>query len=515
LRTGPSLLLQPWISRLLQNDGNFTPFEGMILSDRVFEHRDHVTIAGNRHWEESSVVGATHKPVVAVVAFNRETDRSWNVADASAFLGKGLGSVILVVSAFDGKPPVPRFPLGASAAAKAIESNCFGTAYPSCLGLHPRVLVVAPGEWPSGSRGALLFPDRYMLGGSTVALAAPGKLVPVLSPCIEDPDKPPTRWTLHGVDGSSFAAPIVGQVLARIIEQAALDTQPIAAIWRVLATADSIKPLDPAHPDREIAVGTLNIQRAFDGLSAGGRREVRARIEPCAKPPLNGGNTSDGAGLPPCLAIVQPFPWADDVETQAATKGKYLTDPAWPFTRGFLTFARRADGGGWQRPQPLAFAQVLSLFRARNPASDENNIPLFDIRYLTDPGAADGSFGVTVERGARIGFRPADVGIEGYCDASGNVSSGGKGDSRPACLYAWDPTVKEGDSSGFLPLDLTKVESIVLPPLHLDAGFVNDTTPIETTRISAANNPWQKPFVSTQPRLKIRKCLALPAQCAR
>ena len=214
---------------------------------------------------------------------------------------------------------------------------CSRVPYIACLGPHPRVLLVAAGKSGKTQLHPEIYePNKYVLGATAVNISAPGDRLPVIAPCVTAPIS--DQWALHFASGSSFAAPMVGVVLAHLIEaDGKMQTRPEAAIWRILATADGLAATaDAPVPQALVDFGQLNAQLALLGADADGfSADQVATIVPtgCQDPDLEH-----------CIrrAIVMPYPWNDANDT-LCSGSKSNTECTGKYPRAVLAYAEPED----------------------------------------------------------------------------------------------------------------------------------------------------------------------------
>jgi hypothetical protein len=326
----------------------------------------------------------------------------------------------------------------------AILNGCKIAPFPSCLGQLPRVLVVSP------DMGRF----DYVVGSSTVGIAAPGNTIPVVHSCKEG-DSNSIRWGKVRADGSSYAVPIVAAIIGKIlsISEPGLPASqdPLIAMMRVLATAEPLPDNDSSDPN-DVAYGSLRADRALMGASAkdeGSDKYATVYLRNKA----------------PEFQIISPYPWANDYlitgDPNRIPRDARLLG-VWQNKRGAIRVTTDDAEGA---EMPLDFRRVLRILRRD---TDKSGHPRFDVYFLEkDRNAA--SARVKVISNARIGRPDADPMAAGYC------SENGAGTYFAACLYSWDGT----SSSGFQPLDLSTVQDIVLSPNHFMADFVNGFDPID------------------------------------
>lgn len=352
----------------------------------------------------------------------------------------------------------------------AILEACRKAPFPSCMGQNPRVLVVTPLE----NR------EKYVVGASMVGIAAPGSAVPVVHGCgSSDPVAPP--WGKVHSEGSSYAAPLVAAVIAKIMGVADKDQpsarDPQVAMLRILATADPLiddSPLD-------VTYGKLNVGRALTGADSHAEtRNLRATI-------YNTDNTIEHA-------VVSAYPWAHDFEiVETYRKASTVTNTArdlglWHLKRGVIRLTGRN-----QNSEAFDLRHLVRIVRLSAPADAAN--PKFDVHYLRLRKNVPSAQLVT-EQNVSIGVLGVDPGTQGYCSETKATPS------FHACLYKWSGA----PGSGFVPIDLMKVKEIVFSPNHPEAGFVPGFDPVEfaldlgppqTSLRRPTNSPWRNAFCGT------------------
>jgi hypothetical protein len=455
-------------------------------------------------WFEGNAFGAS-KPIVAIAVFDDFlNEHDAKVETAKRFL-RNKSNILVVSAPFKDTKSPAKYPSGASELGNnALERNCKGVSWqtwPACLGIHSRVLVVAPAE-PSLS-------DNYALGASTVKISAPGFNVPVLTPCLKA--GPPSQggtasileknWRLFDESGSSAAAPIVGLVLARIIEIGRLQEEPQGAIWRVLSTADSVPPTDEEpDPSSKVAFGRINVGKALAGVSdrvVG--REGRAILY---------SHVPDDNKLFLRQAVVLPYPWNDHPSniTKSSEEGSQYGIEK--LSRGLLVYQETVSDGLTTKQIP--FERVLRIHHYYDPKEGH----LFDL-YNVAVDAGSGEWAVKIHEKVKIGA--SSIRSPGYCSLDGNTSKGGTSaaqDAQPACLYQWDPgspgDPNPPDPSYFVPLDLTQYDDIVLPPRHLYMGYVQNIVPTDVRAVTDKKSVWRNEFCKTGPRYRARQVLDNP-----
>ena len=463
------------------------------------DHFREIPAVDNLMWHEK-VFAEPGEPLIGLVVYSSEYQSSVLNAAKNA-VDKYLTdrSNLLVVSApqkiRNGQvqefSPGPETPITNS---DEIEAYCQGRAWPACLGRHPRVLVIASTNYPAGAdSGPTLFkPDDYVLGASTVRLAAPGGDIPVARSCTSNTAH---SWNLAPANGTSFAAPIVALVLSRIIQLAPERVKieaPEAAIWRVLATANPIEKLTPSG-GRNVATqfGQLDAGRALRGASAkdSGEDDYAMLYE-------KNGTEKETASR----AVVMPFPWNDHQQTISKRGLKYGLQTE---NRGRIAFKQMKEDGGEGAIESIEFARMLRI--VRRPGDHLDGLPLFDIFYLIkNADLIENS--VATRKRVRLGSSNA-IDAPGYCRSDG-ITSRGEGDasnvpqSQPACLYVW-----RANTTQFEPLDMNSVTDIVFPLLHVVSDFPERISPTNVTAITSPLSPWRTAFCDTRPRRKVTQLL--------
>ena len=481
--------------------------KGFILTDRHFigdsEFDD------GQKWWSSQNYGDGH-PVVGVVVFSDPfADEEAIDMDSALHMLDSSESRLLVMSAHqsrDGSPPTqydsqPWYVTGSY----NYKRDCDKKYWPSCLGRNSRVLVVAPSDISTDAPGkaALLSPELVALGGSTVKIAAPGKSIPVWSPCASQPvavngtaatpNSNQSSSGFHNEDGSSFAAPMVALVLARMMEIGPERYSQYAAapVWRLLATADPFVGSDGSINRSDVAFGELNAGRALRGITdeqtgPEGRATVYFR--------------SNGADGNPKIqsAVVLPYPWTD-ADKNVEPQGNPVQYGLDKYERGVLAYQTVTANGDFHNERALDFRDVLRI--KRSTSVGPHGELLFDIYYLKSNDAGTERF-VDVYPAVRLGVG-SQVAFPGFCTedgrTSGPLSGDASGQARPACLYMWDTT----SQAGFVPIDLNEIEEVVAPPAHLWAHFVKGIRPKEIAGITGKDSPWRAEYCKVGPRPKM------------
>jgi hypothetical protein len=377
---------------------------------------------------------------------------------------------------------------------EAVIGNCVNGSWPSCLGLHPHVLVVAPTDG-SDQVPALYNPFGYVLGASTIQIAAPAVNVPLIVPCKASPlrsdaaSQPvPNAWGVHQDKGTSFTAPIVGLIVARIIEvgQPLIKTVPDAAIWRVLATADPIPTkLSNGRPATELVeFGQINGERALRGANA-------TEIGPYGRSTIY---SKSGAIVE---QVVVPYPWNDaglnvDRETAGLMRSGIAT-----YGRGVLPYTT-PEGS----VTSIEFSRVLSIVRNTDASNS------FDLIALDEVDPSTHTWAVNVSRSNVSLGNPTRPGGAGFCRLDDAVVHG-----EPACLYALDE-----ESKKFAPINMMNINRIVLPPLHISAHyspgkFVANINPTDLAAVTKDGSPWREAYCTARPRDLTKKLLTGRATC--
>ena len=194
-----------------------------------------------------------------------------------------------------------------------LASRCLKTTAAAAHGR--RVLVsIRAFLWshPRSDRAAgagLCYSGRtdYLLGASTVRIAAPASRVPVVSPCVRAQQQ---HWSAHEIDGTSAAAPIVGLAVARLLDVAPRNIlrTPEAAIWRVQVTVDAFGDEKAAH----LAVGQINVGRALRGADE--KTVGEDGRDYLFSPPAS--STESAVAH----SVVLPYPWTDAQMNISRTK---------------------------------------------------------------------------------------------------------------------------------------------------------------------------------------------------
>lgn len=480
-----------------------TPGQGAANVDGYFLSTPHFSgaqmVDGDRYWLSQGVFRDSDPRIVAVASFSEPARAIQSVASSLAGDLSLDRSRILVVSAAQRSDPPEKSSstrdygeAQPTRRAKDFEDACKIGSWPSCLGRHPQVIVVAPSSTTTGVP-TLFAEDEYLLGASHVKLAAPGAAIPVLVPCAAASGSTPT-WALQALDGTSFAAPLVGLVLTRLIQTGPdkLTDVPELAVWRLLATTD---PLTPAkggtEPTRKVQFGELNAKRALRGAS-----EAEAGSDDAATL-----YERDDAGVSRDVqAVVAPFLWSDhDQAVLVKSSGVAAKGGIEMQSRGFLTVTPLAEDGTPGKADVLVFRRIVRLAKRANDSVAGR--PTFDVYYANWPDDAPDLKTLTVRRRIWLGpVRNDDRGQTGFCRTDGEVQRGEvkstlAAQSEPACLYAW----RKGEK-GFVALDLAKVDDIVFPILHSHATWVADISPVELSQVTRSDSPWRNAFCEARPR---------------
>jgi hypothetical protein len=371
--------------------------------------------------------------------------------------------------------------------------------WPACLGIHPRVLVVAPSdaELSDGSSVFdLVFPagpaepprSRYFLGSSRTRISAPGRNIPVIFRSENQPDG--LKWLSANCSGSSFSAPFVVALIARVYQElqavnghnGSSKNDPYWAMNRVQSTvADLIKKpgIDEREPASMVRFGELDVERALYGIDA-------EDIGPNSRSALY---FRDGTARR--LGVVSGYPWLR-LSKDNPEFAQRLSRPSY---RGVLPYY--LDDNKPQAPIEIQYLQRIHFRKL-----DTKGVPTFDIFYYESAqGGSAPTFRTLVKKsGVHLGY-PAGLKTPSYhCDLTGVETR----DMFPACLYVWDDKV--AISSGFIPIDLTSISDIIFPPFHHAAFMlsVNDATNIRSkidfgnlASASARYSPWRSRLCDT------------------
>jgi hypothetical protein len=517
----PQMLKQLGEGSISDDSSEQSEWDGYILSQSHFSGIEKIPGKDLYWYNPGALSDSYNAPTVAVIVFSdlhggqddsRADDAFDNIlSNASNILVVSAPNKASVENAsnFSSNPP-------SRIDKEVVRQNCAARPWPSCLGIHPRVIVVAPTDVGSSAVAAphLYNRDDFVLGRSTIQLAAPGRPVPVVSPCVpENPVKvsPPDHypWAIHDADGSSFAAPIVGAVLARLIQigGTGVQEQPEAAIWRMLATSDPL-PGRVAGQDTTglVFFGQVNIHRALRGASISdvgndGRSVIYTR---------HGGSVA-----PERMAVVSAYPWSDtDIAItpgESQQKGFAAHSAGTPnniqprfnqFGRGTLEYYATDDNGRYL-PRAINFLNVLGLVRKDDGSPGTE--PVFDLYFLESLDKVS-TRSVQVARNIRLGGKIEQY---GFCRVDG-VSAGGGAtaaqDTQPGCLYEWDPDAPSG--AGFRPIDLTQIDAIFTPPLHFLMSFIKGIKNTDVSGITQKGSPWRDVFCSVGPRHRISQLLS-------
>jgi hypothetical protein len=113
---------------------------------------------------------------------------------------------------------------------------------------------------------------------------------------------------------------------------------------------------------------------------------------------------------------------------------------------------------------------------------------------------------VVAKDGIQLGLEARSAtGADGYCKLNGDSSGGAE--ALPACLYRWDPAATN-PTDRFTPIDMSAVESIVLPPLHVAAMHVYGIRPSDLKKAIMRESPWHDELCRVRLRNATRKLLA-------
>jgi len=506
------LFPQAMLNRFTQSElgkGAFTEpqlpeWDGYFLSTEHFSGA--ISAIDEQMWYQA--YAASGKPLMGLVVFSSDlgTAPGGAVATAAAYLSDPSNLLVISAPQKDKSGRVQKFASNASEPtthAATIEALCEGRSWPSCLGRHPRVIVVAPSTFPRNGQDkpALFEPNKYVLGASTVRIAAPGGNIPVVRRC----GAPANEWGIGVESGTSFAAPLVALVLSRLIQTGPPEVRyslPEAAIWRILATAQPFGSVEGIGSPHELAeFGELNAGLALTGASAEEIGHENSAVV----------YTKKGSDVISQQRVVMSYPWNDYVQNTQILKQDIGIRKA---RRGFLTLQQYAASGALTRRETVEVNRFLRIMR--RPDDHLNGSPLFDVFLITPttPGSMiDGSSNsgakptYFVEVRKRVRFSPGNsVSAPGFCRDDGESLGGGPGvPPQPACFYILDAS----DSAGqFAPLDLNTVVDIVFPTLHKSSYFPRKIVPTEMLAVTSKKSPWRTAFCSTGPRPAIRDLLA-------
>lgn len=470
-------------------------WDGFLLGAGHFKGS---VLISDLRWYEKNLFARPEDPVIGLVVYSRAYDRNLDAGAATSAADTFLKepSTLLVISAPQkSKVPSALDFVGTTEPktdGPSLEQACLGHAWPACLGRHPRVLVVGPTAYPEeGAQPALANTGTYLLGSSTVRMAAPGANVPVLSRCY--PKQPAAAgWTFVVDSGTSFSAPLVALVLSRLIQigpQSLRNGLPEAAIWRLLATSYSFASgIPPAQSQTLTEFGRLDAGLALRGASV-------AEIGPNAASTLYEVDAEQHAVT--TQAVIMPYPWNDqpaNITSRTAGFVKLRTSP-----RNFITYAQPSEN----RVETIEFTRLLRL--VRRPGDMINGSPAFDMFLVSEPRAGQPR-SVIVRRRVRLGSGPY-VESQGFCRGDAltvpdSLGANAQSQAQPACLYVW-----RASSDQFVPLDLAKVRDIVFPPHHDAAEFPRKISPADLRAVAAVDSPWKSAFCSTGPRLRTKEVL--------
>jgi hypothetical protein len=480
-------------------------WDGFFLSTEHFSGG--LPAFDDQEWWRAGFLGPG-QPVVALVVYGSEYESpEMNAARTAAEQYLGDKSNLLVISAPQKrrngqKQNFAASPLEPTDDPDEIESYCFGQAWPACLGRHPRVLVVASSDYPSvaGGRPTLLLPNDYVLGASTVRLAAPGGNIPVARGCHSDTSD---TWRVATANGTSFAAPIVALVLSRLVQLGKLSgdqrVTPEAAIWRILATAKPLDKLTPAGtPNVATQFGELDAGRALKGASTAESGEQNNAV-------LYEKNATDTETV--SLAVVMPFPWNDNPET--TDRYKKFKHGIEAETRSVIAFQAVENNDTVGPTEHVEFDRMIRI--VRRPNDQLADVPLFDIFYVERPKPIPGSkrstpnYVVTRPR-VRLGAG-TNPNVPGFCRSDAVLKPAQRGtpgdyQSQASCLYAW-----RAGTAQFERLDLASVTDIVFPLLHLLSNFPARINPTDLVAVTRPSSPWHDVFCDTLPRRQVTKLL--------
>lgn len=466
---------------------------GFLLGSGHF--RGSATISDLR-WYEKSLLTRPDDPLLALVVYSRarpydSSDVDYNAAANAATTFLNEPSTLLVIAA----PQKSKVP-GALAFsgtneprtdAKSLEAACLGRAWPACLGLHPRVLVVASSAYPEdGRRPALADKESYLLGSSTVRMAAPGINVPILTRCESG-----GGWRIGHESGTSYSAPQVALLLSKLIQispEGVRSNLPEAAVWRILATSQPFTfTVEDATAEPLTEFGRLDAGLALRGasISESGADAAATLYE------------EDEEGRTVITqAVVMPYMWNDQPANVSRAR-KYENFRR--ATRNYITYAQPDEN----RVETIEFKRLLRV--VRRPGDFINGVPVFDI-YLVSEVPRGQARSVVIRKRVRFGSGPY-IESGGFCRNDGLTAPDLPGANRlsqaqPACLYAWR---KEAEQ--FVPLDLAKVTDIVFPILHISSEFPAKISPADLHDVAASSSPWKGVFCSTGPRLEVKEML--------
>ncbi|MGC1176162.1 hypothetical protein [Polaromonas sp.] len=457
-------------------------------------------------WYERNQFSQPGDPLVGLVVYSRAYDRNAGSGDATLAATKILNdpSTLLIVAA----PQRSKVPsaldfgrdLDPRVEPDALEQACLGRAWPACLGRHPRVLVVAPTIYPEvqGQGTTLANAGGYILGASTVRIAAPGANVPIFSRCAAQStgNVGGDRIGVGKGTGTSFAAPLVALVVSRLIQigPEQLRTLPEAAIWRVLSTTNPLRPdSSSSDPWKLTEFGKLDAGRALRGASYAeyGPENAATLYEA----------SGDGKEMP-SQAVIMPYPWNDQPGNIGEPKNRMGMRV---LRRNVITYSQPSAG----RTETIYFERLLRIVRSAGERINGN--PPFDIFYVSDPEPTTGRRAVIVRKQVRLGSGNY-VESPGYCRSDGmtvpdSPNAKPQSQAQPACLYAWRTGSKQ-----FEPLDLNKVSDIVFPPAHISAQFPGGVVPADLQAVVSPASPWAQAFCSTGPRVKTKATLKVLRQ---
>lgn len=471
---------------------------GYFLSREQFTGRDYVA-PDSKPWFAEGVFSESDPRIVGLAVFSNPVLGYSSVAKSIADqLQKDKSLLLVIAAATRNDPPEDTSRTRdygitePSNDPKELEDACKVGAWPSCLGRHPRILVVAPSQVFADGSTNIFEPDGYVLGASTVKLAAPGSGIPVLTPCI-DASGAASTWQLKTVNGTSFAAPLVALLLSKIMQyRPDISELPEVAIWRLLATTE---PLGVTADDQtkaliKVAFGEIRPGRALRGLTTAeeGSYGAAALYE---RDEYDKRKTSQ--------AVVAPFLWSDQDWALKVTAPVSITSKAGIETqkRGFITISQVDADGLYPKPRTISFQRIVRIARRPNDLVDGR--PVFDVYFVDWPDSNPALKFLVVKRRVWLGSPFDDPGQQGFCRVAdpqpGEVNGTRATQSQPACLYVLRVGAKE-----FEALDLNKVDDIVFPVLHLKSNFVADIRPTDLERVTAVDSPWRAAFCKTKPR---------------
>ena len=464
---------------------------GFLLGSTHFRGSDKIS---DLRWFEKSLLARPEDPLIALIVYSRglpydSKGDDYKAATNAAATFLNEPSTLLVISAPQ-KSKVPGAlafsgPNEPRTDAESLEAACLGRAWPACLGRHPRVLVVASSKYPEDERRpALADKDSYLLGSSTVRMAAPGINVPILERC-----EPDGGWRIGHDSGTSYSAPQVALLLSKLIQispEGVRNNLPEAAVWRVLATSQPFA-IEDATVEPLTEFGRMDAGLALRGasISESGADAAATLYE------------EDGEGRTVVTqAVVMPYMWNDQPSNISRAR-KY--ENFRKATRNYITYSQPDE----DRVETLAFKRLLRV--VRRPNDFINDTPTFDIYFVSEVPRGQARSVVVRKRVLLGSGRYIESG--GYCRYDGLTAPDVPGANRlsqaqPACLYAWRKGTEQ-----FVPLDLAKVTDIVFPILHISGEFPAKISPADLDDVVAASSPWREVFCSTGPRLAVKEML--------